>query len=1034
MAAIVQLLAVILLHLCIASCSFHLDHVQQSEQGHDYLRFADVSRHCQSVLSSATELPYDPNRPGRLKRELSFEKGDWRQDAGKAPLVPFDGDDAPKNGARRLLDPLSLATFLVTHVGGGDEEHRARAAVNVSGVLLLSIGRKDAVPGYGPHMSALLPEFNLSAGSTTLKIIFEGVYMERAKRKGEEDDDGEQVLCMVGSAVLPKRGADGVDPWGLAKNSARSSVQPPVTSDNNILLVLRYPKKLTLTTRAVLGKMESTGSASDAAYFDTVRLVSAFISCCSYNFHPEELPAGLGDALPSRRSDADNGGARDVYNGSNPCVVLSRYAREGQALTVLPGWHCSNSTTGTPCHSIGPFEMGREADADMVAGVRIIMQDLQCQEQHGHGTAMVSVVFRALSPWEDQRNAIWRSGLSGKTLSAEGLWNASTGHACMVACRGTAKACDFRVCLYFPTTMSITRLDAMLGQINGVDAAGGVAGPPLVSFRQHIGPRRFSGYYPDDGKPLVQYKYSYTKVKQAGELRQRSGSAFDFRKMVASYLPLSYPKIDGAGGVGDRRRSFSTLADRLTLCFLTVPGLFRHESIERPVLHLEVVSLEHLTGRYMPPRHISLSDMPRQEPPRSEGHPLLNVSAELTIFQDHWPQDSVMSLEGVYDPDDGRMHLIGCRDIHLRRLNSSASRDLELEQGMDCSIEVKVEYPPTTMHYFIMSTAKVQIASTRAAVDPLRFDALKLRALPVIYPQEQPGGFYRGVANGVLCIVLLSASLAAVLSQLRYLKSHADVAPYISQAMLTVQALGYGMPLVTGVEAILARVTLRSPGYDAAAAAPSSARTPYYMFDSGRLCETIEQVVKVLSLCTLLLTLRLGQKVRRSRARMLARSPLDPARVPSDGKVLVYHYGVHLVLFLLILALNREAVTAEQQVALMHDLFLLPQAIGNAVWRVNCRPLRGSFYAGVTALRVLPHVYDYVRRPAAAVVGGARYSGEREFADAAGAGRFFGNAGDVVIPLVAVVLALVVHAQQRWNYAIVSRMGKPEQKKLQHIF
>ena len=54
--------------------------------------------------------------------------------------------------------------------------------------------------------------------------------------------------------------------------------------------------------------------------------------------------------------------------------------------------------------------------------------------------------------------------------------------------------------------------------------------------------------------------------------------------------------------------------------------------------------------------------------------------------------------------------------------------------------------------------------------------------------------------------------------------------------------------------------------------------------------------------------------------------------------------------------------------------------------------------------------------------------------DAASHGRFFTNAGDVVIPLAAVVLALVVHAQQRWNYAIVSRMGKQEQKKLLHIF
>ncbi|CAM0906462.1 unnamed protein product [Alopecurus aequalis] len=1026
MASNVQFLAVILLHLCIASCSLYFDPVQQSKQEHEYLRSADVSRHCQSVLSSATKLPYDTNRPYRLKHELSFEKGDWRQDTGTAPLVPFDSGDAPKKGARRLPDPLSLATFVVRHVDG-DEEHRASAAINVSGVLFLSIvAQKNVVPDFGPHTSAGSPEFNLSAGSTSLKIIFEGVYTESG------DDEGERALCMVGSAVLPKRSAGGVDPWDWAKNSGRSSIQPPVTADKNIVLVLRYPKKLALTTRAVLGKMVSTSAASDAAYFDNMQLVSGLISRGTYHFRPEELPAGMGDALTS--GDAGNAvanRAKDVYNGSLPCLVLNRYAHFGQVSTVLPDWHCNSTTatTGAPCHGVGPFEMYSEADVDALAGVRIIMQDLQCQEQPGYGmagaagTAMVSVLFRALSPWEGWATAMRQSGLSGKTLSAEGVWNASTGQACMVACRGMAgrKACDIRVCLFFPTTMSITRLDTMMGQINGVDATGGVLHPPLLSFRQHMGPPRLGGYYPgEEGKPMVSYKYNYTKVEQAGELRRRSESPSDLRKIVATSLPLSYPKIDGAGDDRIRR------VDRLTLRFTTVPGLFRHEWIERPVLHLEVFFLEQLYDRYTytPPRHRGFSSGTPRKEPGSEGLQLLNLSAVLTIFQDNWPQNSVMSLEGVYSPDDGRMHLIGCRDVRLPRRNSSASRDLELEEGMDCSIEVKIEYPTTTMHHFIRSTAKVQIASTRKAADPLHFDAVKLRALPVNYPQQQPGEFYRVVVNGMLCIVLLSATIAAALSQLRYLKSHADVAPYISLVMLGVQALGYGMPLVTGIEAILARATLRSSGDDATA--PSSARTPYYMFDTGRLCETIEQVVKVLSLCAFVLTLRLGQKVRRSRARMVARSPLDPARVPNDSRVFVYHCGVHLVLFVLILALNREAVTVEQQVALMQDLFLLPQVIGNAVWRVNCRPLEGSFYVGVTTVRLLPHVYDYVRPTG--------YSGEQKFVHAASQGRFFAKAGDVVIPLAAVALALVVHAQQRWNYAIVSRMGKPEQRKLQHIF
>ncbi|KAF7015117.1 hypothetical protein CFC21_029022 [Triticum aestivum] len=1014
MASNAQFMAVMLLHLCTTSSSLYLG---PPRQAHNYLRFADVNRHCQSMLSSATELAYEANRPYQVRHQLSFEKGDWRQDADHAPLLPFVAGDAPKKGARRLPEPLSLATFVVTHVDD-DEEHRARPAVNISGVLVLA--RKSAAPEFAPGMSAVSPEFNLSAGSTRLKIIFVGVYTESADSNG--DGDGERVLCKVGSAVLPKRSTGGVDPWDWAKNSDRSSFRSPVTADNNILLVLRYPKKLTLTTRAVAGTMRSTSGASDASYFDTVQLVSGLISYSMYHYQPQELAAGAGHALPS--SGADDGvssRARDVYNGSYPCLVLNRNAY-GQVSTVLPGWQCnSTAATGGSCHGIGPFEMDKAADADAFAGVGIIMQDFQCLEQYDMagptGTAMVSVVFRALSPWEDWSTARSRSGLSGKTLSAEGVWKTSTGQACMVACRGIAgkKACNFRVCLFFPTTMSITGLDTMLREITGVDAAaGGVAYPPLLSFRQHMSPPRLWGYYPDDGIPLVSYKYNYAKVNQAGELRRRSQLPSHFRKIVAKSLSMR----DGAG---NDRRSLSSLADRLTLWFMAMPDLFRQEWIERPILHLEVFSLEQVIDRYSPPQH---GDGRPTKEPGTEGRILLNVSAELTIFKDRWPQKSVMSLEGVYNPDDGRMHLIGCQDVRLPWQNSSTSRDLGLEQGMDCSIEVKVEYPPTTMHLFVMSTAKVQIASTRTAVDALHFKAVKLRAMPS-YPQQRPSGFYRGVVNGVLCIVLLSATIAAVLSQLRYIKTHTDVAPYISLVMLSVQALGYGIPLVTGVEAILARVTLRSSGD--VAKATSSGRTPYYMFDTWRLCETIDQAVKVLTVCAFILTVRLGQKVRRSRARMVERSPLDPACVPSDGRVFVYYCGVHLVLFVLILALNREAMAVEQQVALMQDLFLLPQAIGNAVWRINCRPLKGSFYVGVTFLRLLPHAYEYGGPP-------ADFRSRSVDVNAGSQGRFFAKAGDMVIPLAAVALALVVHAQQRCNYAIVSRMGKPEQKKLHHIF
>jgi hypothetical protein len=55
-------------------------------------------------------------------------------------------------------------------------------------------------------------------------------------------------------------------------------------------------------------------------------------------------------------------------------------------------------------------------------------------------------------------------------------------------------------------------------------------------------------------------------------------------------------------------------------------------------------------------------------------------------------------------------------------------------------------------------------------------------------------------------------------------------------------------------------------------------------------------------------------------------------------------------------------------------------------------------------------------------------------ASAHGPFLFLAKAGDVVIPLAAVALVLLVHSQQQGVYTLVNRISKPEQKKLRHIF
>lgn len=1008
---------------------------------HEYVRSADVKRQCRSVLSAATELTFDANRANALMPELSFVKGDWKQDDDGVPLMPFDGTDVSGDQAP---DPLRLASFMLTHVDVG---LRGKTALNVSGVLGVAVSRNGTGPVMGTYVS---PELKVWPGSTELKILFEGVYTENG--------DGESVLCMVGDALLPRRGSDGGNPWDWAKDTGRDSFQPPVTKDGNLMLVLRYPTTLTLTTRAVRGELTSTSAKSDVAYFDAVHLLSQLGAYSNYKFGSEKLVDRACSAHPYR--DDILGGGRGLYRGNSFCGILDRFTSE-DVLAVVPNWRCNS--TDALCRRLGPFETDKTVDATDGAftDVRVVMQDVRCEPRNapgGESTARVSAVFRAVPPWEHKYSAGKRSGLGGTTLSAEGVWRASTGQLCMVGCLGVgAEACHSRVCLYVQTTFTATRRSLTVGQITRVD--GGVAHFPLT-IKHTVHPMELWSRFGVSGGAPLSMAYNYTKVRQASDFLRRS-EPFEFGAALAKSL-LSYPKK--ADGLNDDAMSLSSLAADLTLHVAAVPDPFPRERFERSFFQLEVLSLGSLVGRTsieqlatefpgMPGElgggkasswtssqsESSSTTSSSSQPAESS---LLNVSAEVSLSGNPYGNVSSLFLEGVYNPVNGRMYLIGCRSIQATRQTFSTLK--EVEDGMDCSIEMRVDYPPTTARWLINPTVKVHIASTRDPGDPLHFNATKLQTLPIMYREQRQDILSRRSVEGILRIATLAAAIAVELSQLMYIKANTDVMPYVSLVMLGVQAVGYSVPLITGAEALFARI---------AAGSDDGAVPPSYEVDKSSLYWTIDCIVKILILAAFLLTLRLAQKVWRSRIRLLTRSPLEPGRVPSDRKVLVYSLGAHLVGFAVVLAahyvnvysrpvrddgsymdargrthaLREWAVTLEEYIGMAQDFFLLPQVVGNVVWRINCKPLKKSYYVGVTAVRLLPHLYDYIKAPAI----NPYFAEEYEFVNTSL--DFYSRFGDVAIPLVAVALAAAVYVQQRWNYKIISKTVKTQQKKLQHL-
>ncbi|PUZ74901.1 hypothetical protein GQ55_1G103400 [Panicum hallii var. hallii] len=1007
---------------------------------HDYTRFADVERHCQSVLASAADLKADADRAGDRMHvhQLSFMNGDWSQDAGQAPLLPFHGSyaDAAAVAGPELLEAVPLASFMLTHTDMAPRRG-ARTAFNVSGLLSFTITRNCCCSYTEPRAS---PEFELRPGVARLHVLLQGVYTETKSSSGSGDGGGgERVLCMVGDAVLPVRGSNITDPWAWAKqnNGGDSNFKPPVVTADNILLVLRYPMTATLTTRAVRGEMTSTRAKSDGAYFDTVRLVSQLAGGydSGYQFQPEDaaLDAVAGCSDDPLFRDGDAMGMEHLNRGGSLCDIVYQSAPSHQVMEVIPNWNCKG--TDAFCSQVGPFERGRPVTRAMqdVAFTRsgITVQGLQCKpasSTDGAAGARLAAVFRYVPPWEDQPTAARRTGLSAMTLSAEGVWMASAGRVCMVACLGgDERACHYRVTLSVRKTFSMTRRGSSVGQITAMDGSH----PPLL-FRHRVNPR-------EQRSLETRMSYIYTKVEQARELLRFKPAGF--RDNIVARSLLSYPSI---AGPGEDMVSLSNLADDLNLRFkCAVKPPFVPDWIEEPFFELQILSVGTLVGSYpqFQPQFqrefsMRIELLGRARVHAVEKQQILNVSAEFTASRKNFVSPSpVMSLEGVYDPEDGRMYLIGCRNVHAPWRVLSKRRDLE--DGMDCSVEMTVEYPPTTTRWLISRAAKVSVASTRAEDDPLHFNRTELRTLPVAYRDQRRDELTEPVVEGLLCVTMLSATIAATVGQLRYVKSHADVAPYVSLVTLGVQALGYSATLVTDARMLPAWPTRRY--------------IPYY---AGHLGWIMDRSVKALTLAALLLTARLAQVVSRSRARARARSPLEPGRVPGDGAVLLCSAGVHLGGLLFVLAVHwlstygastadeppsgviygeaqgmpwparTRAAIVERYAGVAKEWFLLPQVVGNALWRVNCKPLAARYYAGVTAVWLLPHVYGYLRPPVVNAYSEAH-------GDVVG---FYSKASAVVVPVVGFVLALVVYVQQRWNYKIVGWAMRTEKNKLQHVY
>jgi len=189
----------------------------------------------------------------------------------------------------------------------------------------------------------------------------------------------------------------------------------------------------------------------------------------------------------------------------------------------------------------------------------------------------------------------------------------------------------------------------------------------------------------------------------------------------------------------------------------------------------------------------------------------------------------------------------------------------------------------------------------------------------------------------------------------------------------------------------------------------------FFLSTQSRGTDRIDYMVKLLLLISCLLTLRLCQKVWKSRIQSLTTSPLEPWRVPSDNRVLAISSAIHVMGFLIVLIVHNVKTSSRpipsstylvsegnahnqhewetklrEYVGLVQDFFLLPEIVGNTLWHFERKPLRKLYYIGITILRLLPHIYDYWRP----LVSNPYFAYEYEFASLVVSSSFANHGSD----------------------------------------
>ncbi|KAJ8535976.1 hypothetical protein K7X08_034377 [Anisodus acutangulus] len=290
--------------------------------------------------------------------------------------------------------------------------------------------------------------------------------------------------------------------------------------------------------------------------------------------------------------------------------------------------------------------------------------------------------------------------------------------------------------------------------------------------------------------------------------------------------------------------SLLILSEDLSLHTSAVADQISGSANQRVEIEMEILSIGPMFGTWSNGSIGEKENSYHAKAEYTEKQLLSNVSAQLSLTGSTSYNISSLFVEGLYDPHVGKMYLIGCRNV--RACWKILYDSMDLEAGLDCLIEVVIAYPPTTARSLVNPTVKISVSSQRNEDDPLYFNPVNVQTFPIMYRKQREDILSRRGVEGVLRILTLSLAIFCIFSQLLYIRDNAESVPYVSLAMLGVQALGYGLPLITGAEALFKMMGAEIN------------ETPSYDLDNSQWIPLIDYTVKVLVLVAFLVTARLS--------------------------------------------------------------------------------------------------------------------------------------------------------------------------------